>query len=295
MKATSIIFLILAAVLIVSGVIVCVVGGVMANAQDTELLCDITDDEGNDLKVYSLQEYALSGYDISIKNADVNIIGQSLENYIEFKNINSVTYDLSINKKKLELNSVNPFNLSSIVKFRENEGGFDGLRHYLYLGKYKKSVSEINIYLMPDQIPDEINISVTNGDITVKNMSCDSIYNLEAHKGNVVFESSRTDENVTVKVENGNFTFDKSNAERLDFTVTNGNGEFVTDRQFNFLCQVSSGSIYLDDQNMGGETLKGVYPKLSTEDTEEGTEVVLPCIVEGSVTSGDLVIDTVEK
>ncbi len=281
--------MILAAILIVAGVIVCVVGGVMANANDkVELLCDKVDAEGNELTTHSLTEFDLTDLDIDFKNADVNIIGQSVESYIEFKNINTVTYDFVINKHKLTLDTVNPFDLASMVKFRENEGGFDGLRHYLYLNRYKNKISEVNIYITPGQSIGNIRISTENGDITVKNMTSDTEYELDAFNGNVIFENN-TDGNLTIDVKKGNFTFNKSYASSVEFEIENGNGKFTTDKQYNFSAECESGKIYLDDENVGDSYL-GVYPEKSAA---EGEEVVVPDTVNGKITSGDLVIDTV--
>ncbi len=291
MKPTSIIFLILAAILIVSGIIVCIIGGAVAGSDGVEILCDYTDADGNDITTHSLEEFSLTSINIDFKDANVNIIGQSVESYIEFKNINFAKYDFSINKKKLSLESISPFDVSSIIKFRENEGGFDGLRHYLHLNKYKNDISEVNIYLMPGQVIEDINITVKNGDITVKNMGNDPTYILTAKNGNVVFESTKTDSSVTVDVEKGNFTFNRSNAFSIDLNINNGNGKFIADRQFNYTCSCESGNIYLDDENIG-DTAPGVYPETKAEESQE--EVIVPCIVNGKITSGDLVIDTAE-
>ena len=289
MKPTSIIFMILAAVLIVVGVVVCFVGGSMTG-NDNPLLCDAVDAEGNEITTHTLTEFDLTDIEIDIKNAEVNIIGQSTSNYIEFKNINTVTYDFVINKHKLNLETVNPFNISSMVKFRENEGGFGGLRHYLYLGRYKDKVSQINIYVTPETSLGSIKIRVENGDITVKNMISDTEYELKAIKGNVVYEKTNTASALTVNVKKGNFTFGSSDVNNLDFTIENGNGKFTLDKQYNFSCQCESGKIYLDDENIG-DSYAGVYPEMITE---EGAEVVLPNAVKGKITSGDLVIDTAE-
>ena len=290
MKPTSIIFIILAAILVFVGVIVCVVGGIMANAQDIELICDKTDADGNDVVTQSLSEFGLTDINIDIKNVDVNIIGQSVESYIEFKNINAVTYDFTINKQKLNLNSANPFDVASIVKFRENDGGFAGLRHYLYLNKYKKDISEVNIYILPGQDIKNIKINTNGGDITVKNMIGDTAYQLSAVNGNLVFENTNTDGDLAVDVKKGNFTFNASNAGSVDFTVENGNGKFALSGQYNFSCQCESGKIYLDDENVG-DSYVGAYPEY---EQQEGEEILVPDSVKGKITSGDLVIDTAE-
>ena len=293
MKPTSIIFIILAAILIVVGVVVCVVGGTMAG-NDNPLLCDIVDAEGNELTKHALSEFDLTDIVIDIKNAEVNIIGQSVESYIEFKNINAVTYDFVINKHKLNISSVNPFNISSMVGFRENEGGFAGLRHYLYLNRYKDKVSQINIYITPEQNLNNININVKNGDIIIKNMISDTEYDLNTVNGNVVFENTTTDDSLNAVADKGNFTFNASSVGSLDFDIKNGNGKFILSKQYNFSCQCESGKIYLDDENIG-ESYAGVYPAEAAQENEDkNEELELPAAIKGKVSAGDLVIDTAE-
>ncbi len=281
--------MILAAILIVSGVVVCIVGGSMTG-KDNPLLCDTVDAEGNEITTHSLAEFDITDIDIDIKNVEVNIIGQSSKNYIEFKNINAVTYDFAINKHKLELVSANPFNVSSMVKFRENEGGFGGLRHYLYLGRYKDKISQINIYLTAETSLNSIKTHVFDGDVTVKNMISDTEYDLSTVNGNVVYEGTSTASALAVNVKKGNFTFNSSDVKSLDFIVENGNGKFILNKQYNMSCRCESGKIYLDDESVD-ESYAGVYPEVTTQ---EGTEIVLPNPIKGKVSAGDLVIDTAE-
>ena len=78
MRPTSIIFIILAVILIVAGIVVGLVGGSMAKAADIQLLSETVDDEGNAITTHNLNEYSVTDFTIDIKNADVNIIGQSV-------------------------------------------------------------------------------------------------------------------------------------------------------------------------------------------------------------------------
>ncbi len=289
MKPTSIIFMILAAVLIVAGVIVCFVGSGMAG-NDNPLLCDRIDSEGNEITVYSLSEFDLTDMEIDIKNAEVNVIGQSTTCYIEFKNINKVTYDFVISKHKLTLNTVNPFNISSMVKFRENEGGFGGLRHYLYLNRYDDKVSQINIYITPEQSVDSIKIRTDKGDVSIKNMISDTTYDLSATNGNVIYENSITSASLDVNVKKGNFTFNSASVSPLNFKIENGHGKFTLNKQYNLSCKCESGKIYLNDENVG-ESYQGVYPESAVQ-----TDAVVepPNMASGEIISGDLYIDIAE-
>lgn len=291
MKPTSIIFLILAAVLIIAGVVICLVGNSMASPNES-LICDSVVD-GNDITNYVLTEFDLMDIDINVKNAKVSIISNSevRENHIEFKNINKVTYDLVINNHKLTLSSVNPFNVSSMVKFRENESGFGGLRHYLFLNKYKGKECEITVYITPDTRLSNIKVHTKSGDIVMNGIVGNTKYDLSADKGNVTFDNINTLENVTANVKGGNFTFDHSKVNDLDFTIENGNGNFNVGYQYSYVCQCVNGSIHLDGESLN-DSLNQTYPIV---EPMEGMELEIPGEITGKVTSGDLYIVTVEE
>jgi len=289
MKPTSIIFIILAAVLIVAGVVICLVGNSMTSA-DNPLLCDSI--EAGDEKVeHSLSEFELTNIDINIKDVNVEIIGKSEKNSIEFININKVTYDFVINKHKLTLSTVNPFNVSSMVKFRENEGGFAGLRHYLYLNRYNDKVSQIRIYVTADTVLENIKINTENGNITIKNMMGAPKYDITSETGSVTVENSLTTDVINVKVKSGDFNYTNSGASHLDFKVEKGNANFQISKQYNFFCKCNvAGSVIVDTENVG-DSYEGVYPKL---EPAEGAEIDLPDTVKGELVSGDLFIKYAE-
>lgn len=286
MKPTSIIFIILAAILVVVGVVLGTVGAVMANSADISLVSDMTDSEGNDITVTSLSGYSLTDIKIDVKNVDVNIIGQSAESKIEFKNMNSLTYDFTVNKNRLSVSTCSPFDIGTMLKFRENGNGFNGLRNYLFLGKYKNSVSEINIYITAEQQINKFVINTEGSDINVKNLVSDSEFTLGTKNGNIVFENCLIDDDLKVVADGGNFTYNQSNANSVDFDITKGNAKITVNRQYNYTLQCESGKIFINDENVG-DSYDGVYPEGNQEQSEE-----LPKVVKGKVTSGDLTVDT---
>ncbi|MBR6514802.1 MAG: DUF4097 family beta strand repeat protein [Clostridia bacterium] len=286
MKPTSIIFIILSAILIVSGITVCIIGASMANEQNP-LLCDSIEENGDEINTQLLDEFKLTDIVIDVKNMDVRF-EQGSENRIVFRNINKVTYDLAIKDHKLSLTSVNPFEITSMIGFRENDGGFAGLRHYLYLNRYDKKVSEVVVYYTSDQSFANISISVKNGDVVLADLKGDTTYSLEATDGNIDCDNIITVNNIKANVKNGNFNFDRSSAKFLDFFVDNGNGSMLITKQFNFYCECEMGNIWLDSKKEDNDWV-GVYPELQNQD-----QVEVPDMVKAKVVSGQLTIDTAE-
>lgn len=293
MKPTSIIFIILSAILIFTGIVLCLVGGGMAKSEDTQLLCDRVDENGDAVSENDLLEYNITAYSINMKNVNVNIIGKSTKTYIEFKNINRVTYDFTVSNHKLNLSTINPFNPASLVKIRENGLGFDGLRHYLFLNKYKNKTPEVNIYLSPEQTVTDIKVRVTDGNITIKDMTANCTYDVGAKNGTVKFEETDTNQNISAKAVGGDFIYDSANAKSLEFEVENGHADFKTTKQYNYTIDCEHGKIYIDNENVG-ESFAGVYPE-TKQSGDKAQEVTLPDSVRGKITSGDMSLKEAEQ
>ncbi len=284
MKPTSIIFIIFAAILIVIGVAVCIVGGVIANNQNVELTCDYITDAGESVIEYKPKEYkSLKTIDINVENVDINIIGQSSEAYVEFKNLNPLIYDFTISNGKLSVKTVEAFNVTRFVKIRENGIGFSGLRHFLYLNKNKGKQAQINIYLPGDAAIEKIKLCTLEADITVEKVTINCDYEVNCDKGNITFkEVTSTEKLSVVSLIDGNFISEKCSVKATDFNngIENSNAEFILDQKNNFSVTVSEGIISFDGLENEESTFNGVYPeKVVTDDNE----VTVPNTVKGVI------------
>lgn len=295
MKPTSIIFIILSAVLIVVGVITCVVSASSANSKGIELICDTVDKDGNAVTTDDLSEYDIINFEIKMKEVDINIIGGSESSYIEFVNLNPAIYNYKFNNGKLELENNNPFDLLAGFSIRGNSA-FSGLRSYLYLNKYEDVDSWINIYVKDSSAIEKFTLTLTDGEVTVKNIAVNSAYNLKVTGGNIKFENAESSRESNIIIKNGNLEYVSSALSKLNFEVNKGNADFKCSRQCRLDLSCNIGSINMAGENMGESIQDQIFPpneQFETTYDAYGEEVrisLLPVGVSGKVNEGNITL-----
>lgn len=295
MKPTSIIFIILSAVLIVVGVITCIVSSTSAGSKGIELICDTVDKDGNAVTTDDLSEYDIINFEIKMKEVNINIIGGSDSSYIEFVNLNPAIYNYKFNNGKLELENNNPFDLLAGFSIRGNSA-FSGLRSYLYLNKYEDMDSWVNIYIKDSAAIEKFAVELTDGNVTVKNIEVNSAYNFKVTKGNVKFENAASSRESNVTIASGNLEYTASALSKLNFDVTKGNAQLKCTRQCRLDLSCETGSINIAGENMGESIQDEIFPakeQFETTYDNYGQEIqtsILPVSVSGDVTEGNITI-----
>ncbi len=189
MKPASIIALIIAAVLIVAGVITCSVASNMAKKEGTPLFAEKVDDD-------YVRKVDLSGPDITkiellVGKAIINIYGQCEKadpdskeyretSCAEFINFQENYYSLSVTNRVLSFDEV--LNLTSMFKFWENGFSFKGIRHYLNLNAQPDLSRDkvINIYLTSGKSIKILNVRGESCTVNLINMTTGTDYMIEA-------------------------------------------------------------------------------------------------------------------
>lgn len=315
MKSRSLIFIIIAAVLIVAGIITCIVCGSLAKSKNIALLSDTVDKDGNAINSDNIDEYGLTALNIDVEDIDINIIGTKGKSYVEFVNLNPASYDYTVSGYKMTVKTVDPFDIGSLIKIRKNGSGFSGIRSYLFLNKYKDETSKINIYVSEKTVLNEISLKTVNGNISVKNMKNDCLYTLNVKKGDLLISGVETMLETKVKVKDGEYTVSSSSLEKNDFNVDGGNVFFKECGLCQYYITCDNGSIYFDDADQGSSVEGRKYPKKIVTDllddasgeengdeanTEEKTEELetevednaLPCEIKGKIVNGNMYVTT---
>lgn len=305
MKPTSIIFLILAAILIVTGIVVCLVSGSIARSNNTDLLCDKIDADGNAVTEESFDDASIKTVEISMEDVHVNIIGKSDRSYIEFKNINPVKYQWKIANGKLTVDTVSPFDISfSFLK--EKGSGMVGLRNYLHLNAYENKTAEVNIYFAGDKSISQLSANVKNGDVTLRNATFNCAYDLKTENGNITLENVKTERESVINTKKGNLTctncslkaIGKDSDGKKNSVIENGNVVFTTSEPYQYDVKCIAGHVILDGE-IKDNAWHGLYPEgyvFDTQDSEEDEQTEntedekgekLPGAVDLTVKNGD--------
>lgn len=307
MKPTSVIFIIISGVLILAGVIVCCVAGFMASGQDIELYCDYVDETGNAVTEHEINGKNLSSINIDVEKAIVNIYGNSPKSYVKVENYPDKAYDLWLTAGDLNIEDADANSIFSSLRINESGFGFDGLRHYLALGKYKNKDRVINIYLSEKDNLSDIKIDLESGNVFMKDFNVSASLDIDVDDGNVTLQNITSDGKANIHGENSVFTFDCCDIfDTIADISETGTINCILKLQHIFTLNcTSSGNVYLDDVKANAE-FSGVYPEVpiiipvqpvapvegeeAVEEAPAEDEVVTPVSFKGDVKYGDIKI-----
>ncbi|MBQ7161153.1 MAG: DUF4097 family beta strand repeat protein [Clostridia bacterium] len=268
MKPTSIIFLILSAILIISGIIICVIAGVIAKNDGIELYVDYMDDAGNAVVEHDLSGKKATDVKIDIKRADVAIITGADRSYIKVENYPTKAYDYWVTDGSINIKDANALSIFTSIRINESGFGFTGLRHYLALGRYKDMPRRVTIYLTKGSILNSVDISVKNGSVTIDGLQVRTDCALAVGEGDVKLTDLTSPGTVKVTCGTGNIIFDKCMMSDTNAEVTEkGDIECEIDMQYSFALKCVSGGVYLDSVKSGSD-FSGNYPAEALERKE---------------------------
>lgn len=183
MKPTSIIFMIVAVVLILSGVVTCVVATNIAEKEGVMLFPE-KEDSGNAVLKHNLDEMELIRLDILCDEADISIKGGAEESYIEIINYNANYYKLGITGKTITFDETP--DIMSMLKFWENGTSFKGLRYIFRVsGDGRDKSKRINVYLKDDTALKIINVESEKGEVIISDLPFNASYSIKTGTSNV--------------------------------------------------------------------------------------------------------------
>ena len=266
-KPTSIIFLIVSAVLVVSGVIMCFVGYGIAKDRDISAFSGYVDDEGNSLNSIDFSGKTIKNISLEFEDCDVYIIGNYSKSGAETVNFAASEYEYSLTNNEF---SVNDANIFSIFHITESGSNFSGIRHYFISPFLLNDSKAIRIFLSDDQKSiSKFNIRVKNGNVNFENISLNSNYFLNVENGNISLSHIKTSGTCDIQVKNGNIILKSNDITGTKAYITeNGNINCDVNTQYSFSCKCEKGIVSLDSQNIGAE-YQGVYPAKMNSDTEQ--------------------------
>ncbi len=261
MKPTSVIFLILAAILIVGGIVLCFVAGGIASGADVELFCDYLDENGNAVTEHDIAGKSLSSITIDLDNAIVNVIGGAEKSFIKVENFPDKAYEFWLTAGEINFRDTDAMSIFSSFRINESGFGFDGLRHYLALNKYKDKPSVINIYIAATENITDININVENGEINISSLDVSSEINASVDDGKITLDNVNSTGKANITAENATLSFLSCDISDTIANISESgtiNCEIKLQHVFTLNC-ASSGNVYLDSVKANAD-YSGVYP-----------------------------------
>ena len=200
MKPSSIVAIIVAAVIIIAGIVTCFVANGIAEKNGTPLFAESRGDDY--INTIDLTDKEIIKISLNFTDADVNIYGSSTTSYIEFVNFRETFYSLSVSNTTVSFSEMPDF--SSLLRFWENGFSFKGMRYLLNPRTYDDSrMKTVNIYLSSDCEIKQFEITANSATVSLENLSCPADYVMKADDIAVFASSVKTNSMLKIGAKNG--------------------------------------------------------------------------------------------
>ena len=238
MKPTSVIFLILALILTVGGIVTCLTARSMAEADGVALFDANAVDGSDSIDRYDYDAASVSRIQIDVGDVDINIYGKSKEPYVELVNFPKNMYAFSLTGNNITISDA--LNLSSLFGIVRNGFEFSGLRHYLYWNQMKDRHRAINIYLSDAVQIKQFDITNSSGNVLLSRIPGKADYDIATGTGNVTVNRVNSFSTFKLSLGNGDLSFySYTGTGNFDFKLNTGNIDIS-------ILDMSSRSYYLD-------------------------------------------------
>lgn len=232
MKPTSIIFIVISLIIILTGYLICGNAERKAEAEGIEIFGQTLDEENNSVYTFIFgEEEIYNKIELNLDEAEVFIYGGYAEPYMELFNFDEGSYTMTTTNRNISVNT--SIDIMSMIMFWESGFSFNGLRNYVNRQDDTEAVTEkkINIYLPTDGDLNVIDITLNKGNVHVSNLdtSIDLSFNLKS--GNAVFSEVSTRSYIKTEIENGHVYL--SDVTAGSFTAVLNEGD-VNAENFNF-------------------------------------------------------------
>ena len=197
MKPTSVIFLIVAVLIICLGVLLCITGNSMATDMGISIFAQTGDSENNFSTTEAFDSEELKKIVLNFTDVNVNVYGGAEEEKVELVNFTDGTYVYSLSKSTMQI-----YENSGITSFIDLDNFkiyFNGFRDYLHHYKYRDKQRSVNLYLKNEADIIKFEITTQSGNITVKDLALGCDYKITTATGILSLENVTTDSNVALE------------------------------------------------------------------------------------------------
>ena len=201
MKPVSWIFLIIAVILFVVGLLMCSVASLQAKRQNIDLF-DTRIVNGQSESEYDFTEDVIGKIQIEVSDCDVNIICGADKNKVVMNNFSSAGYICEVENRALIIeDTVNLFDIKDIIE--NGKIRFKGFRYYLRDRKITTGRKSLDVYISEKFDIKIIDISVESGDVNVAGYENNTDYIVNITKGKFSASDIVTGSQVTAAIGKG--------------------------------------------------------------------------------------------
>ncbi len=223
MKPTSMIFIVVALIIILCGWLTCKNAEERALEEGIEIFNQTLDSDDNTVNTVLFGEGEIyNKLEFVIDEADVYIYGGTAEPYIELYNFDEGTYTLTTSNRNIAVNTMIDF--MSVIKFWESGFSFNGLRNYVKRGISDEVLvsKKINVYLPTDGDLNVINININKGNVYMANFDTSIDVSVTLGEGNAVFTSVNTTSYIKTDITKGSLYLNDVSVDSLEAAMKAG-------------------------------------------------------------------------
>lgn len=242
MKPRSVISLIIAAVLVLIGIITCAVGSAMASS-DGVMLFPEADEDGE--LVYRMELDGISRISVDSDNADVTVIGNAERSEIEVVNFNANYYKLTVSNGSLSFSQIDDF--MSMFKFWDNGFSFKGMRYILRFGDDSAGDKRVIIRLSPEDSIKFLSLSSESGALCVEDCGFDADYTLKSSTGDITLRNITDSASLSIYGKKHSLHAENCETEKLGISSDEPTAEMTGIRAQSAAISMVGGSLTLSD------------------------------------------------
>ncbi len=247
MKKTSIVFLVISVLLVITGFVLRNESLKQAKEKGIDLYRQELTKNGDLVETVEFSTENTNKINIKLKNTDINVIGNAEKNYIEIINFNTLEYSAYPNNRSFNIEN----DIISSLSGRAESGNisFDGVRDFVRFNKHNKD-KIINIYIASSSQIKIFDIEIENGNVSLSkiNQTCD--YNIKINKGNITLTETPAISLTDFIINNGNVKLDRTFIANANIKIENGNIDFSTASNiiYDFEIESETGEIKVNDE-----------------------------------------------
>lgn len=221
MKRSVIIFLIIALVMIIAGLVLCVVGGRIAADDHIDLFARPTSEKAEVTEISPTVNRIV----INLKDADVIVLGGYEEQSVSLTGFEGIFHEVSISGGTLTVTGYPGW--STALRLLTKGFSFDGLRFYTRMPAERTERPTVTLFLTGDTIRN-YDITLESGQLTVDRITYAADYTISIGTGDVTMEHITGVSDLTAALGEGSVTVQVTGGTGK-YAVTTGHGNLLFD------------------------------------------------------------------
>ncbi len=264
MKPASMIFLVLAVILIFGGFMTCRVAKSMAETRGVKIYEQEFNDKGDAIYTYAIADDSVNKLNLTFSDIDVTVVGGAFSSYVELMNFDVTSYRTTLSGGNVTVDGTASLT-SSMIDLSDGGIQFRGLRYFLLKKPDPESKRSAVIYLSDNSVLRSLTVTIKKGSVTFRNLPNSLDYTLVLQDADASFYSVSSTSVANINATNSDIFMDSSKFATVSANLKGGSfrmegGSVITNGVASYDLSVSEeGTIHFNG-GLAGETYRVTSP-----------------------------------